>query len=89
MAFDIRLCPNSANNPPCLSLVDADMVSMLNMNPLGLFELPRLRVHTNQQLAQLSERKSSPLAQHDCTNLCDPTQALCPSWAVLPPAEES
>lgn len=89
MAFDIRLCPNSANNPPCLSLVDADTVSMPNMNPLGLFELPRLRVHTNQQLAHLSERQSSLLAQHDCTDLCDPTRAPCPSWAVPSPAEES
>lgn len=58
MAFDMRLCPNSANNPPCLNLIDADMVSMLNTNPLGYFELVRLRVHPNQHSAQLSESNS-------------------------------
>lgn len=55
MAFDTRLCPNRANNPPWLNLVDADMVSTLSVNPSGLLELVKLCVHPKQHLAQLSE----------------------------------
>lgn len=72
MAFDTRLCPNSANNPPWLNLVDVDMVSTLSVNPSGLLELVKLCVRPSSTWR--SFLNSSPSRQDDCTNLHDPTQ---------------
>lgn len=47
MAFDIRLCPNRANDPPRLHLGEADMISMTIMNAFWFFELVKM---SNQNL---------------------------------------